>query len=1202
MGRKGKKKKQSTEEEAASTSKATSSEQLQKEQASQQKEQEKQVAQGLPQKQQVPPGPPQQPQSQLQTAQAQPRSQQQVPRGPPPSQQQPGVQGPPQQQGPWGQPRQPAAQAPQPQAAWGQPRSQQQVPQGPPPLQQQPGVQGPPQQQGAWGQPRQPAARAPQPQAAWGQPQLQQQVPQGPPPSQQQPGVQGPPQQQGAWGQPRQPAARAPQPQAAWGQPRSQQQVPQGPPPSQQQPGVQGPPQQQGAWGQPRQPAARAPQPQAAWGQPRSQQQVPRGPPPSQQQPGVQGPPQQQGAWGQPRQPAARAPQPQAAWGQPRSQQQVPRGPPPSQQQPGVQGPPQQQGPWGQPQQPQEAWGQPRSQQQVPQGPSPQHPRPPHQQISIDIGGGGGDSKLATGQGDMQQPTTSVQSELSQMSLRDPLKQTKTSQKAKMTSSAMKQYQLAIPRRKDPKKAGTRGTHIFVYTNMFEIIFDQNFVTNAVHYDVDITPIAPKALYRKVFEQCRINNFKNRYPAFDGKKNAYSANDLPFIDFMESDIEIYDNERERQRTFKITLKKVANIDLSWIKNLRPGLDEADRDQTSIQVLDIIMRHAPESRFLSVGRSLFWKTDGSEPLGGGLSLSRGGFQSAILGWKPYINIDVVHKGFPTPQSVISLMAELTRARGDPSPAEVNDRRNREKIEKFLKGLKVIYQIPGQPRTKRTYRLNGLGPNAIQHQFDCDGSKITIIQYFAQSKNYNLRHPNLPCLWAGATNRAEKIYLPAELCTIVPGQSINRKLDEEQTSSMIKYAATPAPIRKRRVEDAFAMIDVNNSLTMRQEFHLSVHPRMKELDARILPPPVLQYNGRVAKVNKGIWQMQTFLEASNLGKDTWTILDLSNAPSNFINAAIDEFVTALKQCATEVGMFIGEPQTPFKTLKSYNHAEITEYFRSRRGLNLIIVIIPDRTDTTYGKVKQITELKMGILTQCIKFKTIKKNSYSAVKNILLKINSKLNGVNHIINSQSIPYCLKDNDCMLVGADVTHPSPDAINIPSIAAVAASSNTSAFQYNIALRLQQPKEEMILDIEEIIISQLQIYKEKTSRLPNKIIYYRDGVSEGQLAQVMHFEINAIKRACARWKAGNIQITCLVVQKRHHVRLFPTRDADSDDRNRNVKAGTIVDTEITHPNHIDFYLVSHASIQVRLFWVQRGLQNTDAYAMNLLIRKIILRN
>jgi len=94
------------------------------------------------------------------------------------------------------------------------------------------------------------------------------------------------------------------------------------------------------------------------------------------------------------------------------------------------------------------------------------------------------------------------------------------------------------------------------------------------------------------------------------------------------------------------------------------------------------------------------------------------------------------------------------------------------------------------------------------------------------------------------------------------------------------------------------------------------------------------------------------------------------------------------------------------------------------------------------------------------------------------------------------------------------------------------------------------------------------------VFTFRDGVSEGQLAQVMHFEITAIKRACRRCKIGDIPVTCLVVQKRHHVRFFPMTHHETDDRNYNVRAGTIVDTEITHPNHLDFYLVSHASIQV----------------------------
>lgn len=51
--------------------------------------------------------------------------------------------------------------------------------------------------------------------------------------------------------------------------------------------------------------------------------------------------------------------------------------------------------------------------------------------------------------------------------------------------------------------------------------------------------------------------------------------------------------------FTITLKKVAEIDLSWMRNSPSNLYEADKYQTGIQVLDIIMRHEPESQHINV---------------------------------------------------------------------------------------------------------------------------------------------------------------------------------------------------------------------------------------------------------------------------------------------------------------------------------------------------------------------------------------------------------------------------------------------------------------------------------------------------------------------------------------------------------------------------------------------------------------------------
>lgn len=76
--------------------------------------------------------------------------------------------------------------------------------------------------------------------------------------------------------------------------------------------------------------------------------------------------------------------------------------------------------------------------------------------------------------------------------------------------------------------------------------------------------------------------------------------------------------------------------------------------------------------------------------------------------------------------------------------------------------------------------------------------------------------------------------------------------------------------------------------------------------------------------------------------------------------------------------------------------------------------------------------------------------------------------------------------------------------------------------------------------------------------------------------MSAIRRACTSLQSDyQPRVTFLVVQKRHHTRFFPTRREDEDGRNKNVPPGTIVDTVITHNREMDFYLVSHASLQVK---------------------------
>lgn len=57
----------------------------------------------------------------------------------------------------------------------------------------------------------------------------------------------------------------------------------------------------------------------------------------------------------------------------------------------------------------------------------------------------------------------------------------------------------------------------------------------------------------------------------------------------------------------------------------------------------------------------------------------------------------------------------------------------------------------------------------------------------------------------------------------------------------------------------------------------------------------------------------------------------------------------------------------------------------GYGLAFVVIIDRNDC-YAKVKQAAELKVGILTQCIKSNTVGRMNGQIIGNIMLKVNAK------------------------------------------------------------------------------------------------------------------------------------------------------------------------------------------------------------------------
>jgi len=361
------------------------------------------------------------------------------------------------------------------------------------------------------------------------------------------------------------------------------------------------------------------------------------------------------------------------------------------------------------------------------------------------------------------------------------------------------------------------------------------------------------------------------------------------------------------------------------------------------------------------------------------------------------------------------------------------------------------------------------------------------------------------------------------------------------------------------------------------------------ARVLPTPALNYGAgskfkQISPAN-GSWNMQhqkLYQPATVTG---WALVVYDGR--NIRQPEVDFIVQGLKSQADLLGIrgFSANPQVSFppaQALDVHNHlqaAGATVFQQTKAAPSLIVVVMPDNSADLYQAVKHFGDVTRGVPTQCLLAFKAKKGSPQYFANVWLKINAKLGGVNNILDPNAQKFISDTaNPVMIIGADVMHPAPGAQGRPSFPAVVGSVDSNATHYVAVSEPQESRVEMILKLEDMVYELIgrhawwkkqQEKKSQQQAYPKRIVFYRDGVSEGQFPQVLKHELKAIKDACKRHKISPT-ITMVVVGKRHHVRFFPTHGME--DRSGNCPAGTVVDDVVGHPTEFDFYLQSHGGL------------------------------
>ncbi|EYU40234.1 hypothetical protein ABFS82_04G135000 [Erythranthe guttata] len=713
------------------------------------------------------------------------------------------------------------------------------------------------------------------------------------------------------------------------------------------------------------------------------------------------------------------------------------------------------------------------------------------------------------------------------------------------------------------------------------------------HYDVAISPeVTSKKVCRMIMDELvksfNASNLGKRQLAYDGRKNCYTAGPLPFVSKEFAVTLDQDSGFRKEREFKVSIKFASKADLHYLKEFLQGRQLDNNPNETIQCLDVVLRSKPyNNSYEAVGRSFFHWDFGSGKLGDGLDYWKGFYQSlrpTQMGLS--LNIDMSARAFIEPIYVSEFVFKYLNLRDRNRPLSDQDRI---KVKRALKGVKVesIY-------LKYTKRFNITGVStepteSLMFTIDASGAQISVSEFFRQQHSIVLMYPRLPAIQSGI---GRPIYIPMELCKIVEGQRYSRKLNGRQVTALLQATCERPAKREGVIRTMVERNNYNHDELVNREFSIQIRPELMSVEARVLPPPMLKYHdsGRENRVqpNEGQWNMMN-KKMINGGKvDFWTCVNFSRSKDHVVKRFINELVT---KCLSRGMEFSPHPLVPIRT-KPSNQIEKSligihsDCLKTRKQLQLLLIILPDGNVTdSYGLIKRVCETELGFVSQCCQPQHVLKcNNHQYLENVSLKINVKVGGRNTVLEKalcRTIPF-VSDMPTIIFGADVTHPQPGDESSPSIAAVVASMDwPEVSKYRGLVSAQGHRDEIIQDLyinkdSGMIREHLVAFYQNTKLKPSRLIFYRDGVSEGQFNQVLLYEVDAIRKACNELQTDyQPRITFVVVQKKHHTRLFPAdhTSPNTTDKSDNILPGTVVDTKICHPNQLSFYLCSHAGIQ-----------------------------
>lgn len=440
--------------------------------------------------------------------------------------------------------------------------------------------------------------------------------------------------------------------------------------------------------------------------------------------------------------------------------------------------------------------------------------------------------------------------------------------------------------------------------------------------------------------------------------------------------------------------------------------------------------------------------------------------------------------------------------------------------------------------------------------------------------------------GSENRR---YIPPELCNMV-GLTDDMVQDTTLMKNISQYTKLTPDDKVHSIDDILKLVNEKQGIvktskeTKQLVTHKSSAEKMAEYGIEIV---------NTSDIFKGYSMAYPVIKARNDSKLTHLILGVINDISKtfeiidakqinylcFYHKLYEKSAFDLKKTIEDASesykIRIGTSEFVKMTSEDPNEwiKQITAKYAN--PYNLVLILLDDylKYQGMYDPLKSHSLEIKGYPTQILLTNCLNNNrrKLSIVSNILLQVNTKLNGASYKVEFSKE---IKDKNFMIVGVDSSGHKNESMSVAMCASI--DSNFTKYTNKKFDKNNGQKGGLTLPISSFIYESLCEYFNVNKSLPSGVIIYRQGVSIEQKLQLNSevSEINEMLNGTGNWdllKENPIPYYYILVNKKSSMKVFEIEKSSSKFSNGTVNysnpdCGLLVYEGLVDNNLFEFYV------------------------------------